>query len=74
MPRHVLDGVAGSTDVRTVRMALAAKGVASGHVPVDIRQGENRAPEAETLFADAPNLERGRDAMQQRPSFTATAA
>ena len=42
MSRHVVHGFAASTDVRTVRMALAAKGVASDHVPVDIRQDANR--------------------------------
>jgi len=71
MTRHVLYGFAASTYVRTVRMALAAKGVDYDHVPVDLFTGENRAPEhlARHPFGKIPAFEAHGTMLYETPAI-----
>ena len=57
--KPVLYGFDGSTYVRTVRMALAEKGVAYDQVPVNVLAGEPRQPEhlARNPFGKVPVLD-----------------
>ncbi len=71
MARYVLYGFAASTYVRTVRMALAEKGVAYDHVPVDLFQGENRTPEhmARHPFGKIPAFDVNGDTVYETPAI-----
>jgi glutathione S-transferase len=71
MTDHVLYGFAASTYVRTVRMALAAKGVDYDHVPVDLFKGENRSPEhlARHPFGKIPAFEAHGTMLYETPAI-----